>query len=84
MAVPYRLKYDPAVEAVHDSLPATASQELTTALAAACDDPMSATRPYNGIDDGVMRKLTTRRVTVSLFIAESEKTISVLQIDLLP
>jgi hypothetical protein len=76
----YRLKYDAAAEAVHDSLPADAAAELTLALAGACGDPAGGTRPY-GVDDGVMRKITTRHVTAFLLLGHNLKTVTVLQIE---
>ncbi|WP_116214975.1 hypothetical protein [Streptomyces olivoreticuli] len=57
----YRLKYDLAAEAVHDALPPEASERLSLALAAACDDPIASTEPY-GEDDGVVRMIVTEHV----------------------
>lgn len=76
----YRLKYDAAAEAVHDALPPDARAELTLALAAACENPMTGTKHY-GVDDGVMRKATTRHVTAFLLVGHTFKTITVLQIE---
>lgn len=74
----YRLKYDPAAEAVHEAMPAGASEALTLALAAACHDPIAATEPY-GEDDGVMRMLVTEHAFAVLLIGQTFKTITVLQ-----
>jgi hypothetical protein len=76
----YRLKYDAAAEAVHDSLPPDARAELTLALAAACENPMTGTKAY-GVDDGIMRKTTTRHVTALLLVGHNLKTVTVLQIE---
>ncbi|MFD7682888.1 hypothetical protein [Streptomyces sp. NPDC060187] len=50
----YRLKYDPAADAVHEALPPAASEALTLALANACHDPLAATVPYGDVGDEVM------------------------------
>lgn len=78
----YRLKYDPAAEAVHEAMPATASETLTLALAAACHDPIAATEPY-GEDDGVMRMIVTEQAFAVLLVGNTLKTITVLQINYL-
>ncbi|MEU1308999.1 hypothetical protein ABZ419_08880 [Streptomyces cinnamoneus] len=78
----YRLKYGAAVEAVHDALPPHISEELSLALAAACDDPAAATDPY-GEDDGVMRTLVTSHTASVLLIGDVMKTVTVLQINYL-
>lgn len=75
----YRLKYDPAAEAVHEALPQAASEALTLALAAACHQPLDATQPY-GEDDGIMRMIVTDRVFAVLLLGHTLKTITVLQI----
>jgi hypothetical protein len=75
----YRLKYDPAAEAVHDALPQDASEQLSAALAAACGDPWSATEPY-GEDDGVIRTLLAGDTFAVLLVGHNLKTITVLQI----
>ena len=75
----YRLKYDPAAEAVHDALPSAASEALTLALADTCHDPIAATEPY-GEDDGVVRMLVTEHAFAVLLIGETLKTITVLQV----
>ncbi|MCC9690221.1 MULTISPECIES: hypothetical protein [Streptomyces] len=75
----YRLKYDPAAEAVHESMPAVASEALTLALADACHDPNAATQPY-GEDDGVVRMLITEQAFAVLLVGQALKTITVLQI----
>jgi hypothetical protein len=75
----YRLKYDPAAEAVHEAMPPAASEALTLALADACYDPIAATEPY-GEDDGVVRMLVTKQVFAVLLIGETMKTITVLQV----
>lgn len=78
----YRLKYDPAADAVHEALPQAASQQLTLALAAACDDPLGATQPY-GEDDHVMRMIVTEHAVAILLIGHTLKTITVLQVSYL-
>lgn len=75
----YRLKYDPAAEAVHEAMPQAASEALTLALAAACQDPLDATQPY-GEDDGVVRMLITEQAFAVLLIGQQTKTITVLQV----
>lgn len=75
----YRLKYDPAAEAVHEAMPQAASEALTVALAAACQDPIGATEPY-GEDDGIMRMLITQEAFAVLLLGHTFKTITVLQI----
>ncbi|MEU3465968.1 hypothetical protein ABZ721_39280 [Streptomyces sp. NPDC006733] len=76
----YRLKYDPAAEAVHDALPAAHSERLSLALAAACDDPIGATEPY-GEDDGVVRMLVIDHVIAVLLVGGVTKTLTVLQLN---
>lgn len=78
----YRLKYDPAAEAVHDSLPNGASEALTTALADACHDPLGATLPYGEADD-VMRTIRTDDALAVLLLGHTLHTITVLQISYL-
>ncbi|GGX82622.1 hypothetical protein [Streptomyces hiroshimensis] len=75
----YRLKYDRAAEAVHDALPPEASERLSLALAAACDDPIAATEPY-GEDDGVVRMIVTEEAIAVLLVGEITKTLTVLQL----
>ncbi|MGC2997170.1 hypothetical protein ACPF8X_01865 [Streptomyces sp. G35A] len=78
----YRLKYDPAAEAVHEAMPAPASEALTLALADACRDPEAATQPY-GENDGVVRMLITEQAFAVLLVGETLKTVTVLQINYL-
>ncbi|MFE2297947.1 hypothetical protein ACFXAW_07100 [Streptomyces sp. NPDC059445] len=78
----YRLKYDPAAEAVREAMPAPASEALTLALADACHDPLAATEPY-GEDDGVMRMIVTEQAFAVLLVGQTLKTITVLQINYL-
>ncbi|MFC8065462.1 hypothetical protein [Streptomyces sp. NPDC057293] len=75
----YRLKYDPAAEAVHEAMPAAASESLTLALAAACHDPLAVTQPY-GEDDGVMRMIVTDQAFAVLLVGHQAKTLTVLQV----
>ncbi|WP_240926119.1 hypothetical protein [Streptomyces sp. JB150] len=63
-------------------MPAPASEALTLALAAACQDPIAATEPY-GEDDGVVRMLITEHAFAVLLIGETLKTVTVLQINYL-
>lgn len=78
--MPYRLRYDPAAEAVHDALPPDVSERLSLALAAACDDPIGATESY-GEDDGVIRMLVTEHVIAVLLVGQVSKTLTVLQLN---
>ncbi|MER5201435.1 hypothetical protein ACWD3J_49100 [Streptomyces sp. NPDC002755] len=75
----YRLKYDPAAEAVHEAMPAAASEALTLALAGACHDPLAAAKPY-GEDDGIVRIIITEQAFAVLLIGTTLKTIIVLQV----
>jgi hypothetical protein len=75
----YRLKYDPAAEAVHEAMPPAASEALTLALADACHDPLAATRPY-GEDDGIVRMIITGQAFAVLLVGETLKTITALQV----
>ncbi|MFF3518841.1 hypothetical protein [Streptomyces sp. NPDC002573] len=70
----YRLKYNPAVETIHEAMPPAASEALTLALADACYDPIAATEPY-GEDDGVVRMLVAEHVLAVLLIGQTFKTI---------
>jgi len=79
----YRLKYDAAAEAVHNSLPPEASRALTLALADACEDPIDATEPYGLVDDGVMRKLLLPDSFTLLLIGDEYKELTVLQVEYL-
>jgi hypothetical protein len=76
----YRLKYDDGVEAVHNAMPQAASEALTEALAAACDDPLGATVPYNDVDDGVMRMILLDQARAVLFVGQTWKTLTVLEV----
>ncbi|MER7623909.1 hypothetical protein [Streptomyces sp. NPDC126503] len=78
----YRLKYDPAAEAVHEAMPHGPSETLTLALAAACENPLAATQPY-GEDDGVIRTLVTDDAFAVLLIGDTLKTVTVLQVSYL-
>ncbi|MET8168530.1 hypothetical protein ABZT34_30485 [Streptomyces sp. NPDC005329] len=75
----YRLKYDPAAEAVQEAMPAAASEALTLALADACQDPLAAAEPY-GEDDGIVRAIITEQAFAVLLIGATLKTIIVLQV----
>lgn len=78
----YRLKYDPAAEAVHEALPPAASEEFTLALADACADPLGATIPY-GEDDKYVRMILGDQTTAVLLIGHTLKTLTVLQVSYL-
>ncbi|MGW3635645.1 hypothetical protein ACWD7F_36955 [Streptomyces sp. NPDC005122] len=78
----YRLKYDPAADAVHEAMPAAASETLTLALVDACQEPLGATEPY-GEDDGVVRMIVTAQAFAVLLLGSTLKTITVLQINYL-
>lgn len=75
----FRLKYDPAAEAVHEAMPPAASETLTLALADACHDPLAATQPY-GEDDGVVRMSVTEQAFAVLLVGQQTKTLTVLQV----
>lgn len=75
----YRLRYDPAAEAVHEAMPPAASEALTLALADACHDPIAATETY-GEDDGVVRMLVTEHAFAVLLVGYQTRTITVLQV----
>ncbi|MCX4706708.1 hypothetical protein [Streptomyces sp. NBC_01373] len=75
----YRLKYGPAAEAVHESMPSAASEALTLALDDACHDPLGVTQPY-GEDDGVVRMLVTEQSFAVLLVGQQTKTLTVLQV----
>ncbi|MFH8553688.1 hypothetical protein [Streptomyces celluloflavus] len=53
------------------------------ALADACYDPLEATHPWGEAEDR-NRMIETGRVRALLFVSYSQKTISVLSIDMLP
>jgi hypothetical protein len=76
----YALKLDAAVEAVYDALPPRASENLTRALALACEHPLDATHPY-GVDDKVVRQVITPEARAVLLIGQNTRTITVIQID---
>lgn len=76
----YRLRYDPAAEAVHEAMPPAASEALTLALADACHNPLDATQPYGDIEDEVMRMIVTEQAFAVLLIGQTLKTITVLQV----
>ncbi|WP_037636354.1 hypothetical protein [Streptomyces katrae] len=78
----YALKLDPAAEAVYDALPPQASENLTRALAMACEHPLDATHPY-GVDDKVIRQIITPDVRAILLVGHNTRTIAVLQLDYL-
>ncbi|MFG2425406.1 hypothetical protein ACGFWD_41255 [Streptomyces sp. NPDC048448] len=78
----YRLKYDPAAEAVHEAMPPAASETLTLTLADACHEPLGATEPY-GENDGVVRMIVTEQAFAVLLLGNTLKTITVLQINYL-
>ncbi|MGV9427109.1 hypothetical protein ACWDO7_22835 [Streptomyces sp. NPDC003656] len=67
------------MEAVHESMPAPASEALTVALADACHDPLGVTEPY-GVDDGVMRILVIEEAFAVLLVGPTLKTLTVLQV----
>lgn len=75
----YRLRYDAAAEAVHDSLPSRARLELSLRLAAACEDPLGETAPYGEPDD-VMRLVITSHAVATILLGHGSKTITVVRI----
>ncbi|MFF8590002.1 hypothetical protein ACF061_00940 [Streptomyces sp. NPDC015220] len=75
----YRLKYDPAAEAVHEAMPPAASEALTLALADACHDPFAVTEPW-GVDDGITRMLITPQAFAVLMVGKQEDVITIFQI----
>ncbi|MFE1558372.1 hypothetical protein ACFW6V_25775 [Streptomyces sp. NPDC058734] len=78
----YALKLDAPAEAVWDSLPSHAGENLGRALALACERPMDATHPY-GVDDKVVRQILTPEVRAILLVGVNTRTVTVLQIDYL-
>jgi hypothetical protein len=78
----FRLRYDPAAEAVHEAMPSAASETLTLALADACHDPLGVTQPY-GEDDGVVRMIVTEQAFAVLLVGQQTKTLTVLQVTFL-
>ncbi|WP_051744729.1 hypothetical protein [Streptomyces yerevanensis] len=75
----FRLKYSASTEAVHDAMPAAESEQLSLALAAACEDPIAATEVY-GEDDGVMRTIVTEHAIAVILVGHITKTLTVLQL----
>ncbi|WP_435643836.1 hypothetical protein ACR9VJ_26275 [Streptomyces sp. H49] len=75
----YRLKYNPGVEAIQDSLPQATSEAMTIALDSACHDPYGATEPY-GEDDGVTRILRTEHAYAILMIGHKYQEVVVLDL----
>ncbi|MEV6781201.1 hypothetical protein [Streptomyces sp. NPDC051098] len=77
----FRLKIDPVVQAVYDSLPDDVASTLTLALAEVCDDPFARTDPY-GVDDGVTRLLILDRVIAMLLVTNTPamQAVRILQI----
>ncbi|MER6051729.1 hypothetical protein ABT168_30545 [Streptomyces sp. NPDC001793] len=75
----YRLKYDPAAEAVHEALPAAASEELTLALADACTDPLGGTISY-GEEDKYVRMVLGEQIAAVILVGKTLRTVTVLQV----
>lgn len=78
----HRLQYAAPAGAVHDAMPADASEQLTLVLADVCHDPLGRSIPY-GEDDGVMRMVITDHAFAVLLVGAVTKTITVLQISYL-
>jgi len=64
---------------VWDSLPNDASEQLTLALADACQDPITATEPY-GLDDGIHRQIIRPLVTAVIAINQKQQTLRIYDI----
>lgn len=78
----HRLKYDAAAGAVHDAMPADASEQLTLMLADVCHDPLGRSIPY-GEDDEVVRMVITDHAFAVILIGDVTQTVTVLQISYL-
>lgn len=76
----YRLKRDATIEAIWNALPQHISEQLTVALAAACEDPYGTTEPH-GVDDGLVRELVLDRLIVILYLGHHDKVVHVWQIN---
>ncbi|PJE97610.1 hypothetical protein CUT44_10700 [Streptomyces carminius] len=66
----YKLRYDAAVEAVWDSLPDDARQELDRAVLGVCEDPYESTEPHSD-DEPYRRVLVLRHTAVALLIMDA-------------
>jgi len=75
----YRLLCDATLMTVWDSLPADASEQLTLALADACQDPVTATEPF-GIDDGLHRQIIRPLVTAVVHVSHQQRTVRIYDI----
>jgi hypothetical protein len=80
--VTYRLYFDPTVHKIYASLPEDARRDVAMCLVDALVDPIGHTTPY-GVDDGVMRTIGYRAVTVAILISSDTATITVVQISYL-
>lgn len=78
--MPYRLTYARTAEAVHDAMPAQASEQLTLALADVCHDPIGHSIPSSEDDGDVIRMVITDHAFAVILIGDALKQITVLQI----
>lgn len=75
----YRLLCDATLLVVWDSLPNDASEQLTLALAAVCDNPDTA--DAYGIDDGIHRQIVQPLVTAIIAVNREAKTVRIYNIE---
>lgn len=64
----YKLRYEPPVEAVWDSLPGDAREEFDHAIRLACQDPWTHTRPRSDDDHRDVRRALSLQLTYSTLI----------------
>ncbi|MFI6645672.1 hypothetical protein [Streptomyces sp. NPDC050504] len=79
----YRLLCDETLQAVWDSLPDDAGQQLTAALADAVYEPYLETEPF-GVDDGINRQLIRPLVTAVLAVNDKARTVRIYMIQHTP
>ncbi|WP_438489533.1 hypothetical protein [Streptomyces sp. S186] len=75
----FRLIYDPGCEPLHDQLPPAVSRALTTALEAACHDPIGHTAPRGHADEW-NRQIRVDGALAMIFVSYGQKTLAVLDI----
>lgn len=79
----YRLKRDETIEAIWDALPLHLSEQLTVAIAAACEDPFGTTDPAGDEDDGMTRELVVGPLVVFIYLGHLKKVLHVWDINYL-
>lgn len=77
--MPYSIHVARVQQAVWDSLPDLAREQLASALWRVRDDPYGETDPY-GEDDGITRMCVLPNLVLVLLIMEPMKRITLLQI----